>query len=245
LSLAIAAPWYAANLRRGNLSGMQETAAGTPIGELASAALRLPWANTVWSTAHSALWTGNNTYLAFSAVTLLAMLGLLVAAAVYYGRHVVRRGFPAAERIAAAGILLFTLGMAYGTVVFFWASHGAAWTPSPWYWQAPWGAAVVLAMLGLSDGGRSGSWVARTIVAVWTYTIVATYWAKLIPYYAGLSAGRTRLADLPGWYRQLASAAPGALAQTALLPPREVLALAVLAALGALGLAKFCYKAAN
>lgn len=233
VSLAIAGPWYLRNLVRGNLSGMQETARGAPIGELVRAALRVPWLQTAWSTAHSALWTGNNSYLAFSSSTLAIMLALLAVATVWYARHARRTRFQPLERVALGGLALMTAGLTYATVVFFWASSGAATTPAPWYWQALWAAAVVLWMLGLSDGGRVGRWVARGIIWVWTYAIAATYLAKLIPYYAGLSDGSMHLADIGRWRRQF----PGALDTAALLPPGVLLALAIVVAVGAAGLA--------
>jgi hypothetical protein len=247
LSLAIAAPWYGGNLLDGNLSGMQETASGAPAGDLAHAALRLPWLATLWSTAHSALWTGNNSYMAFSGLTLTLMLALLAAlSAIYIGRAF-ESGFPVGERIVAAGILFEVLGLAYATVVFYWASRGAASTPSPWYWQALWPSGICLLTLGYSRGGRLGRWLALATVWVWTYAIVATYLAKLIPFYAGLSDGRTRLADLPRWYGALFTRSAGALGTVALLPPGLLLGLAGLVGLSAVALAVFvsagiCYS---
>ena len=241
--IAIAAPWYVGNLLRGNLSGMQETAGGAPVGELVHAALRLPWLATLWNTAHSALWTGNNTYLAFSGLTLNLMLLLLgVATGVYFWQYR-RAGSPPGERIVLVGMLMQVVGLTYATVVFFWASHGAASTPSPWYWQALWPAAAGLLMLGVSRAGRRGRWIGIAIVGLWTYVIVATYIAKLIPLYAGLSDGRTRLADLPRWYGGLISGSAGTLATTALMQPAAILALALLVGLAASAMAaRICYR---
>ena len=241
LLLGSAGPWYARNFAHGNLSGMQETRGGAPIGGLARAAVSLPWLRTIWSTAHTALWTGNNTYLAFSALTLNFMLVLLLVAAVVYGRQ---RKFAPGERIVAGGILLFSFGLAYATVVFFWASHGAASTPAPWYCQAIWPTSVVLLMLALGRGGRSGRWVAIAMLALWAYTISLTYIVKLIPYYAGLSDGRAHLADLPGWLRSLP--AGSALDTDALLPPGVLLLLTAWVLAGGLGIAaRLCYGIAT
>jgi hypothetical protein len=238
LCLSIAAPWYARNLAlQGNLSGMQETAGGTPARELLQAARQLPWLKTVWSTAHSALWTGNNSYMAFSALTLSIMLVLLAVSTALYARHAWRSGLGAGERIALTGIFLETLGLAYATVVAYWSSHGVASTPAPWYWQVLWPSAVLLLMLGLSRTGSAGRAVALALAWVWAYAIVATYAAKLIPFYAGLSDGRTRPADLPRWYAQLFSRSAGSLDTVALLPARVLVALAAAVALGALALA--------
>ena len=235
--LCLAGPWYARNLRHGNFSGMQETAGGAPPRDLLRAALHLPWLRTLWSTAHSALFTGNNSYIAFSAVTLSLMLALAAIAGTIYLRHGMRKGFPAAERILIAGLLLYTLAVAYSTVVAYWSSHGVAWTPSPWFWQPVWPAAVLLAMLGLSRGGRFPRWLATSMVWLWTYAIAATWLAKFIPFYAGLSDGRTRLADLPRWYRQLIAGPAGALDTVSLLPSGTLLALAAVAVTSAVLLA--------
>jgi hypothetical protein len=236
--LCLAGPWYARNLvLRGNFSGMQETAAGAPPRDLLRAALHLPWLRTLWSTAHSALFTGNNSYIAFSALTLSLMLALLAVAVAVYLRHGARKGLPAAERILIAGLLLHTLAVAYSTVVAYWSSHGVAWTPSPWFWQPIWPAAMLLAMLGLSRGGRLVHYVAISIVWLWTYAIAATWLAKFIPFYAGLSDGRTHLADLPHWYSQLIAGSAGALDTVSLLPSRALLLLAAVAVTSAVVLA--------
>jgi hypothetical protein len=250
LTLAIAAPWYGGNVLHGNLSGMQETARGAPAGELARAALRLPWLATLWSTSHSALWTGNNSYMAFSGLTLTLMLVLLAAAYAIYIWRGVRSGFPAGERIVAAGILFEVLGLAYATVVFCWASRGAASTPSPWYWQALWPSGICLLTFGCYRGGSLGRWLALATAWVWTYSIAATYLAKLIPYYAGLSDGRTRLADLPHWYGALFTGSAGSLDTVALLPSGLLLGVAGLVVLSAVALAGFvstgiCYSRAT
>jgi hypothetical protein len=246
LCLAMAAPWYVANLVRGNVSGMQETAAGAPAGELVRAALRLPWLKTLWSTAHSAMWTGNNSYVAFSGVTTTIMLALVAAGFLVYYANPERGGIAAWERIVLAAILLETLGLAYATVVFYWASHGAASTPSPWYWQALWPSAVVLLMLGYSRGGDRWRPAAMAMAGLWTYVLAATYVAKLVPYYAGLSDGRGRLTDIPQWYAGLLKGSAGALGTAALLPAGTVLALTGLAVAGAMGLCGWlCYRAAT
>ncbi len=216
LGLVIAAPWYVRNLvLYRNLSGMQETGGGAPFRELLRAAIRLPWPKTIWSTAHSALFTGNNSYIAFSASTLTLMLAMLCAAAYFY----LRRPIPPAERVVIAGIVLMTLALVYATVVAFWSSQGVASTPAPWYWQVLLPPAILLVI--------RHRWTTIAILAVWTYAIVATYLAKLIPIYAGLSDGRTHLPDLPQWYAHFPH-------QTAaLFPPAILLTLAGLIAITA------------
>lgn len=220
LGLLLAAPWYVRNLsHNGNLTGMQETAAGTPVGELFAAAIRLPWLQTAWSTAHSALFTGNNSYLAFSAVTLTLMLAVLLAGAVLY----LRRPIPAAERIVLAAIGLMAAAIAASTVIAFWASHGASTTPAPWYWQVLLPPAMLLLI-------RS-RWIAIALVAIYAYFIAAAYTLKFLPYYAGLSDGRTHLADLPGWCTHFPSET------LFLLPSPAVLTLTALVTVCAFGLA--------
>jgi hypothetical protein len=80
------------------------------------------------------------------------------------------------------------------------------------------------------------------MVWLWAYVIVATYVAKLVPLYAGLTQDRAHLAELPAWYARLA-AGDGGLVTAALLPTGILLALTAVVAGGAIGMAtwlSFC-----
>jgi hypothetical protein len=74
---ALSGPWYAFNVHRyGALTGMQEARNGVGFASVIRAAPALHWPKIAYSSARAALWTGNNTFTAFSAAT----LGVLIAA---------------------------------------------------------------------------------------------------------------------------------------------------------------------
>jgi hypothetical protein len=74
---ALSGPWYAFNVHRyGALTGMQEARNGVGFASVIRAAPALHWPKIAYSSARAALWTGNNTFTAFSGAT----LGVLIAA---------------------------------------------------------------------------------------------------------------------------------------------------------------------
>lgn len=235
LILGIAGPWYGRNLAlSGNLSGMQETAHGTPLVQILQAAAALPWGDALLSTASHSLWTGNNSFFTLSAVTIWVMLGLLAAGVCLYVVRAARAGLSGSERIVLAGMLCYGLGLVYAAVLAFWASKGVAFTPAPWYVQALLPAGMLLVLQG------SGRALRMALLWVWVYQIGVTWLAKLIPFYAGFSSGRARLADLAGWYAGMLSGSYGALGTIALLPPPVLLGLAALSVASAATLAIAC-----
>ena len=235
LSLGIAALWYLRNLVvYGELSGMQETVGGTPLAGLVAAALRLPWLKSLWTTAHMSLWTGNSSLTAFHSGTVTTMILALLAAAGLYLGDAIRRRPGAAEVVVSAGLLSFAAALAYDSVLTFWYTHGLGFGPSPSYVQLLSPPLLALLLLGLSRTGWAGRAVHLAILWLWAYAIAATYVAKLVPFYAGLTADRARLADLPGWYARLI-AGGGGLDTTALLPTAVLLTLTGAVVAGAVG----------
>ncbi len=197
---ALAAPWYARNLQSGNLSGMQETAGGTPAAQLVASAVRLPWARSLYLTAQNVMWTGNNSSTTFNVNTVRWMLLLLATGAVVYANQAVRRETSTPERLLIAGLLSYAAGLAYVTVVTFWSTRGTGVAPSVWYVVPAFPAAYCLLMGGLARGGRAGAIVRIALLFTWTYVICATYLVKLIPFYSGYSAPRANPAALLHWY---------------------------------------------
>ncbi len=222
--LFLAGPWYLRNLLLyGNLSGMQETAGGVPIRSMASAAWHLPWLTALVATARASLWTGNNSFTAYSARTTLVMLGLIALGIVLYvwrwGRQTV------AERITVTACFCYGAALAYTAITTFWSSRGAAATAAPWLVQPLLIPGWCLIFLGLSRGGWAGRFARLAAVWLWAYVICSTYLVKLIPFYAGYPEPRVRLLPLLRWYGSSAGGAWDALSLTSLMPAAVVVPL--------------------
>jgi hypothetical protein len=128
----LAGPWYARNLvQYGVLTGTQESRSGIDLPAVLRAAPTLNWPAVTWSSVRNAVWTGNNTFLTFSANTLTLMIGTTLVALLLWAvsRHT------RTEWIALCYCLLFVLALGYVTVVSHIYTHGDANGPSPWYPQ--------------------------------------------------------------------------------------------------------------
>jgi len=238
LFLSIAGPWYGRNLALyRNLSGMQETTHGTPLRQILHAAVALPWGDALLSTARHSLWTGNNSFFTLSSITLWIMLGLLAAGVCLYVVRAADAGVSSGERIVLSGLFCYSLGLVYAAVVAFWRSKGAAFTPAPWYVQALLPPGMLLVLKGTGSGVPTARALRIALLWVWLYQIAVTWLAKFIPFYAGFSSGRARLADLSRWYAEMLSGSYGALGTTALLPPPVLLVLAAVSICSAAALA--------
>jgi hypothetical protein len=223
LVLLLAAPWYGRNLARyGVISGMQEARSGIGITAILKAAPQLDWPTLAVRNARWALWTGNNTFLTFSTLTLNAVLILLLCAMTLWA---VRGEHKPAEWITAAQCVLFSAALGYSTVLSFLYSHGAAAEPSPWYSQVLLTPVFGLALLGCSRVGIAGRALASALVIMFGYILVASYFAKLIPLYAGFT-GRTSFAILVAWYTTDFTTVIGNLGAVSLAPARLVVCLA-------------------
>ena len=232
-----AVPWYVRNLALyRNLSGMQETLGGTPFGKLAASALRLPWLKSWWSEAHMSLWTGNSSLTTFQQGTITAMLVMVLAAASLCVRAYLRRKPGGAEVVTLAGLLSFLSALAYSANLTFCYTKGVGIAPSPTYAEALWPPLLIWLMLGLPRAGRIGNGVRIAMIWLWTYVIAATYVAKLVPFYAGLTKDRARFAEIPAWWAKLITGSSG-LDTAALLPASVIVLLTVAVTLLAIVLA--------
>jgi len=221
----LAGPWYARNLvRYGTLTGTPESRAGIGLQAFFHAAPTLNWATAIDSSVHSSLWTGNNTFLSFSANTLNLMTATgLIALLLWAARRHSR-----AEWITFSYCGLFALALGYSAIVSHIYTRGAAMGPSPWYAQVLSAPLLGLALLGASRWQRLGKFVATFLVTLFGYVLAATYAAKLIPLYGGY-VGRTSLGELTRLYTQRLSTLTANLDTVALAPAEAIYVLAGIA----------------
>jgi hypothetical protein len=212
--LALAGPWYAGNIvRYGTLTATQESRAGIGFSAVVKNAGAVNWLAVADAGAHSALWTGNNTFRAFSANTLNAVL---LVCAVGIGAWFFHRQGGKLDLVFAAYFVAFLSALAFAAVSAYLDTHGAISNPGPWYAQVIVSPALVLCVLGAQRWRRFGRPLAALIALLFGYVLAATYVAKLIPLYAGY-AGRTSLSNLAALYTRdfgallsdLDSATPG------------------------------------
>jgi hypothetical protein len=232
LCVAAAGGWYARNGRLyRSVSGMQEVKGGTPLSTLIDAAGRAPWGLSIDTTVHSMIWTGNNSDTSFNRRTVNAMLALM---ALGMTRFVVRKDWTAGQAVAIGAVAAFTAALGYSAAIKVFSTGGVAIAPSAWY-ATP---AVIPVFCLVADGfsrlGRAGKAAAIAAASLWAYVIVATWWAKLIPLYAGYPMPQARPAELWRWYSG-EGAAIRAFLDTAMIGGGAwTLAGAALAAIGAL-----------
>ena len=175
------------------------------------------------ATARNSLWTGNNSFTAYSARTTFAMLGIILLGLLLYAWPGARS--PVAKRLTIAACLCYGAGLAYDAVIAYWFSHGEAMDPSPWHVQ-PLSVPVFCAVFaGLSRAGSAGRLVRVAAVWLWAYVIGCTYWVKLIPFYAGYPEPRVRLLPLLRWYSTSLRPAWEMLNLVSLMPAAVVVAL--------------------
>ncbi len=214
--LALAGPWYLRNLLLyRNLTATLDTTSGVGPRELLSAAASVPWRESIAGMAHSALWTGNNSFTTFSSATLDLVLALLALAALLYGLRF-RRSLP--EVVTVSAIAIYCAGLAYITLAFTYSSRGSVTAAMPWYSQILLAPVIVLCFLGLSRWRRWGRWTAIATVSLWGYVAFATWTAKLIPLYGGFQEVHARPRQLLSWYFQDAAQRDSILANLCLAP---------------------------
>ena len=197
--VVLAGPWYLRNLLLyRNFSGLLMTSGG--VSSISSLA-RVDWSRTIPYMLRATLWTGNNSFTSFSAVTLNCLLVLLAAGLVLYGVGAIRRGAAAAEWSVLGFLAVYGAAviLVVGNDVAF--LNGASAGAAPWYTIVLLTPALALALLGLSRSRRMGSLIAASIALLWSYVCVATYLVKLIPLYGGYSQGRMTLKETLQWYR--------------------------------------------
>jgi hypothetical protein len=228
---ALAGPWYVRNLERyGTISGMQELRQGTdPMPAVLSVRIgRIPAA--IDACARSALWTANNTFRTFSTKTLEAVIVAWLAALLLWAatRH------RSAERIVILFCGLFLAALAYDTAINYVASHHESASPCAWYTQVLLVPMLALGLLGTSRSGKAGRIVAASMVLLFGYILVATYWVKLMPLYGGFE-GRTSLASVTMLYRERLSMLMAGLNEVCLAPAAVILFLSGVVAILAAG----------
>ena len=198
--LALAGPWYLRNVvLYHNLTATNDTTAGLGPKQLLRAAVNLPWRESLAATAHTALWTGNNSFTSFSASTLNIVLALLAVAGVLYGLRA-RRATP--ELVTLAAIALYSAGLIITALSFFHATHGQTNAPMPWYMQVLLAPVIAICFLGLARWQPWGKWITIATVLLWAYVAAASWFAKLVPMYAGFVDSRAHLRQLLAWYFQ-------------------------------------------
>jgi hypothetical protein len=223
----LAGPWYARNLVRYRvLTGMQESRAGVGLSAVLRAAPTLDWPSVIRTSVRTSLWTGNNSFLTFSANTLNLTIGTSLAALLMWAasRH------SSAEWITLWYCVSFVLALGYAAVVSDIFNRGAADTPCPWYAQVLLAPLLGLAWLGASRWPRPGKYVAALLVLLFGYILAATYAVKLIPLYGGY-AGRTSLAALAMLYGRRLGMLAANLDSVTLAPAAAIFGLAGVAIL--------------
>ena len=219
--------WYARNfaLYR-SISAVPETVAGIGLAQVAGALFEVPWLGSAAYIARGSLWTGNNQFNTFSRPTLDIALVLLFVGWVLLARHSARRKEERHKVIIVSLVALsFVAALAYSTAVSFIYSHGASAGASPWYAEVLLPPAIVGAMAGLARSRLLGRILAMLQVVLWTYIMLASYLAKLIPQYGGRAAGATHVSELVAWYTQDPHQIADILGTTALGPMTAILVL--------------------
>jgi hypothetical protein len=194
--LLAAGPWYTRNvLRYGALTGMPESRAGIGVSAVIHTAPMLNWPTVFRTSVRAALWTGNNSFTAFSGKTQAAIVAVWLMALILWARS----RHKSAEWITILHCGLFLAALGYSAVLSSIYTRGIAQGPSPWYAQALLGPMLGLAFLGCSRSYTPGRIAAAGLVALFGYVLIATYVAKLIPLYGGYE-GRTSLAAVTTLY---------------------------------------------
>lgn len=234
LVAALAGPWYARNLALyGTLMGLQPAVASIPLETVAGSFLSRDWLTAIPGLARSVLWNGNASFTTYSAVTLNVMIGLLLAGVLLLVRE---RGGRTTATLVLSGSALFSAVPVYA-MVLVGAPLGAMQPGAvSWYGAGLLAGVYLLACSGFAAGGRAGRWLLRGCLALSAVVVGGTYFAKLIPMYAGFP-GPARLAGLAELYGRRAGELMSRLDQSAMAPGWLVIALAVATAGAAAGLA--------
>lgn len=184
LLAAVAGPWYLRNwILYHGLSGLQTNVRTIPLKEIIHTARSIAWPATLLGMARGALWGA--IYLSFSKITLNILLTLLASGLFMRVVAAPRRAFAPIECITAAGSLIFLAVPVYAIAVFAVFSHETHPASYPWYCAGLLPGAFVLSFRGFSVARRIGVWAACACLAVSLYITAATWFAKLLPAYAG------------------------------------------------------------
>jgi hypothetical protein len=227
LVAALAGPWYARNLLLyDSLTGLQASVRAIPRAAIVQTILSTSWPRALAGMARGTLWNANSSFTSFSQTTLNVLLLLLAAGGAFWLlgiRH--RRGTPA-EWMLFGGSSVFAAVPIYAMVL---ASTGLGLVYSnanSWHSAGLLPGAFLLAMRGFSRGGRTGRWLARAALALNVYILALTYFAKLIPLYAGFD-GRANIRFLSALYLHQRGELVARLSDAAMLSGGVVIALAL------------------
>jgi hypothetical protein len=193
---------------------------GIRVSTVLAGAPALAWPKIVRDSVRSALWTGNNTFRAFSTKTIdLVALTCLAALALWLFSHRKR-----ADRVAALYCAVFLAALAYAGALANVSSHGVVSTPAPWYTQVIVAPLLAMALAGAARWGRAGTILAACIAMEFGYVLAVTYVFRLIPLYAGFE-GRGTVSAILALYRDHAYELSERLGSTALGPAWLIFAL--------------------
>jgi hypothetical protein len=227
LVAAVAGPWYARNLLLyDSITGFQASVRALPHADVMRAFWSVRWPSALLGLAHSALWNSNSSFTMFSQATLNVLLLLLAAGAALWLRGALRRQATPAAWLTVAGSAVFSVIPIYAMVFFGAAYGGISPNVNAWYSAGLLPGVFLLAMSGFSQGGRPGRWLARGTLAASVYVLALTYFAKLIPLYAGFE-GRANLRFLSSLYFAQPAAVMARLGETAMLSGGVVVILAL------------------
>jgi len=192
LWLLAALPWYARNVwLYGNLTGMQEQLGGLPWGKLADAAWRFPWLESAAETFRLGLWLGNNSFVQWSprqGYVMALLLTLLFAIAL--------RRDP--DRGATLGFTAsYFAGVCLAGLQSNVSTNGEALIASPWYATPLWVLVILYSCALLGP-----VWYLRVFIALWSLWYAASFWVKLVPWYAGVADGPSTIVRIQRWYTQ-------------------------------------------
>jgi hypothetical protein len=197
---AVAGPWYARNLLLyGSLTGLQASVRAIPSQAVMNMFWSASWPSALRGMAHAALWNSNNSFTTFSRTTLDLMLLLLVAGFAFFLRGLRDKWREPACWIVLGGTLAFLPVLIYAMVLFGTAFGGVFPNANAWYSAGLLPGLFLLAMKGFSGGANAGRWMAKAFLVLGVYILTLTYFAKLIPLYAGFE-GRANFRQLSAIY---------------------------------------------
>jgi hypothetical protein len=189
--------------------------------------LSISWPPVLAGMARGTLWNANSSFTSFSQATLNCLLLLLAAGAAFWLRMVLRdRRCSPAEWLVLAGSAVFTAAPVYAMVLANTGLGQVYATANSWHGAGLLPGAFLLAMRGFSSGGRAGRWLARAVLGLGVYVLALTYFAKLMPLYAGFE-GRATLGFLADIYVRQRGEFIARLGDAAMLGGGTVVALAL------------------
>lgn len=180
--------WYLRNVALyGTVSGINQANGGATLPQALRSLLEIRWPASLAYMLRGMLWTGNNSFTAFSQTTLNILLILGgTGVALFLWR---RRG----NYLIAGYFGMFVAALIYSAGVFYFEMPGQSRGSSPWYILPLVPALYLMATRGLS------AWAAPFLLLN-AYVINATYLVKLIPQYGGYAGARSTPGALWDWY---------------------------------------------